>query len=81
MHLGDRNTKFFHSSVVSRRRRNWIDGIRLDNGVWCTDDETIQHQAVNYYRSLFAEEVGNRWRDKSRDCGNHFRGCFPHVDS
>jgi hypothetical protein len=34
--LGDRNTKFFHTKTVMRRKRNKIHGLHLPNGIWCS---------------------------------------------
>lgn len=31
---GDRNTKLFHHSTIIRRKRNRIEGLQDDNGVW-----------------------------------------------
>ena len=30
--LGDRNTKFFHTSTIIRRRRNKIESLKTDDG-------------------------------------------------
>ncbi|MBA0818914.1 hypothetical protein Gohar_025516 [Gossypium harknessii] len=37
LQLGDRNTKFFHSRTLRRRKFNRIITLRFDNGEWCTD--------------------------------------------
>lgn len=31
---GDKNTKFFHSKASQRRQRNFIQGIKNQQGVW-----------------------------------------------
>lgn len=37
MMAGDRNTSFFHTSTVIRRRRNRIETLRNEEGVWLSD--------------------------------------------
>lgn len=51
--LGARNTKFFLTQTMVRRKRNEIHGLFLDNGEWCTDEATLQQEALSYYLSLF----------------------------
>ncbi|GAU12283.1 hypothetical protein TSUD_141910 [Trifolium subterraneum] len=51
--LGDRNTKFFHTKTVIRRKRNKIHGLHLPNGLWCTDDDLLRGEAHNYFKKLF----------------------------
>lgn len=36
---GERNTRFFHASVVARRRRNRITQLRDNEGKWCADEK------------------------------------------
>ena len=38
---GDRNTKFFHLSTIIRRRRNNIDAIKSEEGLWVTSSNQI----------------------------------------
>lgn len=65
LHLGDRNTKFFHNPIVARRQGNKIGGIRLADGSWCVDEVTIKHRAVDFYKSLHTAELGSSRRDDS----------------
>lgn len=51
--LGDRNTKFYHSSTIIRRSRNNVDALKDDNGQWVTENEKIKRLAQNYFHSLF----------------------------
>jgi len=34
---GDRNTKYFHTSTITRRRFNRIDTLKDSEDMWCTD--------------------------------------------
>jgi hypothetical protein len=47
------NTKFFHTLTKTRRVRNKICGLFLPDGSWCSEDNTLQVEAVNFYKSLF----------------------------
>ena len=50
---GDRNTRFFHSTATQRKRRNFIKGLRDENGVW-QEDETVFSGILNrFYEELF----------------------------
>jgi ribonuclease HI len=51
--LGDRNTKFFHTKTIIRRKRNKIHGLHLPNGIWCTDDDMLREAAQDYFKKLF----------------------------
>ncbi|KAL5754100.1 hypothetical protein ACOSP7_022320 [Xanthoceras sorbifolium] len=54
---GDRNTKFFHLSTLIRRRRNKLEGLKGDDGVWITDKEGLNLIVVNYFQNLFSRTV------------------------
>ncbi|KAJ1391223.1 Reverse transcriptase zinc-binding domain [Sesbania bispinosa] len=41
MAQGDKNTKFFHQSTLSRQRKNRIEALRDSNGDWCYDNQDI----------------------------------------
>ncbi|XP_059068653.1 uncharacterized protein LOC131027512 [Cryptomeria japonica] len=51
---GDRNTKFFHSSVKARRSLNRILSLRLVDGTSTEDPNRISKEAVDFF--------GNLWR-------------------
>ncbi|XP_061362932.1 uncharacterized protein LOC133306628 [Gastrolobium bilobum] len=50
---GDKNSKFFHSSTVARRRFNRIVALQNDQGRWITDSDELVHMAISYYQDLF----------------------------
>lgn len=47
------NTKFFHTQIVVRRKRNKIQGLFLENNQWCTNDDILQSAVVTYFNNLF----------------------------
>lgn len=53
---GDRNTKFFHTSTVIRRRRNRIKMLKADDGSWVTDTVALENMTIEYYRCLYSME-------------------------
>ncbi|XP_061376295.1 uncharacterized protein LOC133318322, partial [Gastrolobium bilobum] len=55
--FGDRNTKFFHSATVARRRRNRIDALQNDVGDWIADPSLLMSMAVEYYDNLYKEDI------------------------
>ena len=57
--LGDKNTKFFHLSTIIRRKRNSIDAIRDDNGVWITEGNSIRNAFLVHFKNLFQQNVAD----------------------
>jgi ribonuclease HI len=59
---GDRNTKYFHACANSRRKKNRIEKIRDEQGIWWKSQEEVGLAFVNYYKGLFIagreEEMG-----------------------
>lgn len=51
---GDLNTKFFHQQASNRRRKNSIKGLFDENGVWCNDEEDLEHIVLKYYGDMFS---------------------------
>lgn len=54
--LGDRNTTFFHTSTVIRRRRNRIEMLKDSEDRWVTEKEALEKLAMDYYRKLYSLE-------------------------
>lgn len=54
--LGDRNTSFFHTSTVIRRRKNRIEMLKKDDGSWVSDREELEQLAIEYYKRLYSME-------------------------
>lgn len=40
-------------STITRRRRNKVEGLRDDNGIWHTNLEELRKVATMYFQSLF----------------------------
>ncbi|KAI9101525.1 hypothetical protein K1719_023769 [Acacia pycnantha] len=53
LNSGDKNTKFFHTSVIQRRQRNKILRLKNDSGVWLEDKEEINKAFSTFYQQLF----------------------------
>ncbi|KAI9118304.1 hypothetical protein K1719_010636 [Acacia pycnantha] len=60
---GDRNTKFFHSTVIQLRIRNKILRLKGDNGVWLEEKTDINKAFSDFYVKLFTSE-GSRPLDQ-----------------
>ncbi|KAI9123409.1 hypothetical protein K1719_004709 [Acacia pycnantha] len=56
LQCGDRNTRFFHSSVIQRRQRNKILRLKDERGVWLEDKREINASFSCFYRKLFSFE-------------------------
>ena len=53
MMLGDRNTRYFHSKALDRKRKNAISRIMDENGIWHETKEGIANVAVSYFEKLY----------------------------
>lgn len=42
LHLGDRNTSFFHGKASNKERRNYIDRIQNEKSNWVKDEDEIE---------------------------------------
>nr|GMD98561.1 ribonuclease H [Ipomoea batatas] len=56
---GDLNTKFFHNSVKSRRRRNLIKKLRDDDGNWVSGSPELGLHMAGYFEELFTSHQGD----------------------
>lgn len=57
---GDRNTRFYHMKIVTRRRKNKILAIRNSEGAWVEDQLKMKNMATNFYEELFWEDNHDR---------------------
>lgn len=56
---GDLNSKFFHNSVKSRKRRNKVHKLKNDSGNWVEGDEAIGQIMLDYFHKLFETDQGD----------------------
>ncbi|XP_061342609.1 uncharacterized protein LOC133288807 [Gastrolobium bilobum] len=57
---GDRNTKFYHTTSVARKRRNKILPLKNSMGVWIRNDNALKSLVTNYYHQLLLEDQSAR---------------------
>ncbi|KAA3466982.1 reverse transcriptase [Gossypium australe] len=55
LNFGDRNTKFFHSRTIQRRKFNRILALKDNNGDWCSDQSTLSDEAVKFFENMYGE--------------------------
>ncbi|KAK8515940.1 hypothetical protein V6N12_066779 [Hibiscus sabdariffa] len=51
---GDRNTSFFHVSIMARRRRDFISCLKVNGIDWCDDQTALRIKLSSGVRSLLA---------------------------
>lgn len=49
---GERNTHFFHTSVIDRRRKSKI--FQLSDGSWCMDEGQLVEMARSFYQDIYS---------------------------
>ncbi|XP_047943132.1 uncharacterized protein LOC125189963 [Salvia hispanica] len=60
LHLGDRNTSFFHLRTIRRRKRNRIKKLQNELGEWIDDQNLLKAMAVSFYERLYDEDELHR---------------------
>nr|GLL44928.1 uncharacterized protein LOC109158536 [Ipomoea trifida] len=56
---GDVNSKYFHNSVKSRRRKNRIHKLINDDGRWVETEDEVGNVILDYFGKLFTSECGD----------------------
>lgn len=54
--FGDRNTKFFHTTTLVRRNRNKIVCLKGDDGVWSSNQQHLQANALRFFSHLYSDD-------------------------
>jgi hypothetical protein len=49
----DLNTKYFHTSTLTRRRANAMNFLKLESGVWVSSKEEIGGNFISHFSNLF----------------------------
>ncbi|OIT39211.1 hypothetical protein A4A49_28977 [Nicotiana attenuata] len=50
---GEKNTKYFHSILREKRRRQQVNRIKNSRGKWIKGDDKIANRAVRHFQNLF----------------------------
>ncbi|XP_057444427.1 uncharacterized protein LOC130736638 [Lotus japonicus] len=56
--FGDRNTRFFHTTTIIRRKRNKIEALIDDGGNLLTDFDVLQDFTVNFFKQSYIDDGG-----------------------
>lgn len=51
--FGDRNTRFFHTAAIIRRKKNKIEALTSCDGTLVTDQVSLKCMIVDYFRKLY----------------------------
>ncbi|CAL1369279.1 unnamed protein product [Linum trigynum] len=54
---GDQNSAYFHTVTRTRRKRNFVSGLRNEEGEWVTKETGKATIATNFYQTLFTSET------------------------
>ncbi|WCJ44055.1 RNA binding RNA-directed DNA polymerase [Euphorbia peplus] len=72
----DRNTAYFHNSMLSRRRRNLISGLKLDGINWCSEDTVIREATMGFYKALFTDDMNSTPRYSCQGSFHELQGVY-----
>ncbi|KAF7803027.1 Transposon TX1 uncharacterized [Senna tora] len=53
----DRNTRFYHTTTMIRRKRNKVEALMNSDGEWIYDGDTLMQMAVHYFSLLYSEDI------------------------
>ncbi|XP_016195052.1 uncharacterized protein LOC107636029 [Arachis ipaensis] len=53
---GDRNTKYYHTKTIIRRRRNRILKLMNSQGDWIEDQEELRQHVVEFFKCLYRHD-------------------------
>ncbi|XP_061353715.1 uncharacterized protein LOC133298441 [Gastrolobium bilobum] len=71
---GDRNTKFYHATIVSRGRRNKILALKDEEDNWIGEPQALKEMVVGFFEKVYINEGTNI-------APFPFFGCFPKITS
>ncbi|KAI9126211.1 hypothetical protein K1719_002632 [Acacia pycnantha] len=54
--LGDRNTHYFHTKALMRRKRNRISQLKSSDYTWLTNDDCLANHARQFFKALYSLE-------------------------
>ncbi|XVF09573.1 hypothetical protein REPUB_Repub07fG0106000 [Reevesia pubescens] len=54
--FGDKNTKFFQTFKIIRRRRNKIDALKMSDNSWCVDQSELQTMVLCHFQEVYSTE-------------------------
>ncbi|KAK7244397.1 hypothetical protein RIF29_39218 [Crotalaria pallida] len=58
---GDRNTRYYHSRTVTRRRKNKLHALMDSTGNWCYEPDRIKQMIQDFFINLYNEIMPNRF--------------------
>ncbi|RYR39901.1 hypothetical protein Ahy_A09g045541 isoform A [Arachis hypogaea] len=53
---GDKNTRFYHTKTLIRRRKNKIYKLKNPYGNWCEDQDLLKDMTFDFFQDLYKEE-------------------------
>ncbi|GAU42452.1 hypothetical protein TSUD_235210 [Trifolium subterraneum] len=68
-----KNSAFFHTQTIIRRKRNRVHRLQLPNGTWSTNSSVLQNEAQQYYKNFFS---GN----ETNHAPSFYNGLHPTID-
>nr|XP_025681707.1 uncharacterized protein LOC112783135 [Arachis hypogaea] len=71
---GDRNTRYYHTKAIIRRRRNKIFKLRDSGGSWIDNLDSLKVHVCTYFKHLFQEINPNR------DFNLHTQTIYPEME-
>lgn len=51
--FGDKNSKFYHASAVTRKKRNEIRAVMISDGIWATEEKDIRRAFLDHFKEIY----------------------------
>ena len=67
---GDKNTAYFHASVMATRKRNKITALQRSNGEWCETEQEVTNEICSYYQQLLTTANPEQEQDVTQGVPN-----------
>lgn len=68
---GDKNTNYFHGTIVFRRKHQNM--VQDSNGFWVNGPDQLKNMVISYFQELY--------KDSSTNTPFSVRGCFPSLSN
>ncbi|PKI49687.1 hypothetical protein CRG98_029932 [Punica granatum] len=56
---GDRNTRYFHSKAIIKRKVLRTEGLQMEDKTWCFDDDVLRKMVLDHFQQFYKKPVSH----------------------